>query len=105
MAVESASAGDDRQGRIGEGYAVLVVFGDYVKEHPRWAASRNRHRIRQRLQGGGRQPRLIDLPDVGIKGNSHMMMMDKNNDEIAEFIQNWLVGKGCATNFDCFGAE
>ena len=36
----------------------------------------------------------INLPDIGIKGNSHMMMQDKNNAEIAEVIQKWLVGKG-----------
>ena len=37
---------------------------------------------------------LVDLPDAGIKGNSHMMMMDKNNAEIADLIQKWLVRKG-----------
>jgi hypothetical protein len=25
----------------------------------------------------------IDLPALGIKGNSHMMMMDRNSDQIA----------------------
>lgn len=34
------------------------------------------------------------LPDMGIKGNSHMLMMDDNNDEIAELIHQWLVSKG-----------
>ena len=33
-------------------------------------------------------------PEVGIKGNSHMLMQDKNNAEIADVIQKWLVGKG-----------
>ena len=37
---------------------------------------------------------VVDLPKVGIKGNSHMMMMDKNNLEVAGLIQNWLEGKG-----------
>jgi hypothetical protein len=37
---------------------------------------------------------VVDLPDVGIKGNSHMMMMDKNNAEVAAVIQKWLMGKG-----------
>ena len=31
---------------------------------------------------------------AGIKGNSHMLMQDKNSDQIAEVIQKWLVGKG-----------
>jgi len=36
------------------------------------------------------------LPDVGIKGNSHMVMMDKNSNVVADLIQKWLVGKGFA---------
>ena len=37
---------------------------------------------------------MINLPDIGIKGNSHMMMQDKNNPEIADVIQRWMVGEG-----------
>ena len=36
------------------------------------------------------------FPDIGIKGNGHMMMQDKNNMQVAEVIQKWLVGKGLA---------
>lgn len=28
--------------------------------------------------------------DVGMRGNSHMMMMDRNNLEIADFLQKWI---------------
>ena len=31
---------------------------------------------------------------IGIKGNSHMLMMDRNNLEIAAVIQRWLADKG-----------
>ena len=27
--------------------------------------------------------------DVGIRGNAHMMMLEKNNQEIAGFIAGW----------------
>ena len=37
---------------------------------------------------------VINLPEVGIKGNSHMLMQDKNNGAIADVIQTWLIGKG-----------
>ena len=33
---------------------------------------------------------FIRLADVGIKGNGHMMMMEKNSDEIAQVIAAWL---------------
>ena len=37
---------------------------------------------------------VVNLPEVGIKGNSHMLMMDKNNAWIADLIQKWLADKG-----------
>jgi hypothetical protein len=39
---------------------------------------------------------VVDLPDVGIRGNSHMLMMDKNSDQVADLIQKWLVGRQLA---------
>ena len=35
----------------------------------------------------------MNLPAMGIKGNSHMLMMDNNNDQIADMINDWLVKK------------
>ena len=32
----------------------------------------------------------INLPEIGIKGNSHMMMQDKNNLQIADLIMKWI---------------
>lgn len=37
---------------------------------------------------------VVDLPERGIRGNSHMMMMDHNNLEVAGLIQDWLTAKG-----------
>jgi hypothetical protein len=39
---------------------------------------------------------VIKLTEIGIKGNSHMLMQDKNNGAIADVIQKWLVGKRLA---------
>jgi pimeloyl-ACP methyl ester carboxylesterase len=41
-------------------------------------------------EAGGRS-RFLLLPDIGIKGNSHMMMMDKNNLAVAAVIRRWIV--------------
>ena len=35
---------------------------------------------------------------VGIKGNSHMVMMDKNSDAVAALIQKWLAERGLVEN-------
>jgi len=33
--------------------------------------------------------KFVRLPEIGIKGNGHMMMLEKNNLEIAKFLVNW----------------
>ena len=48
------------------------------------------------LKAAGGTVDWINLPDIGIKGNGHMMMQDKNNMQVAEVIQKWLVSKGLA---------
>jgi len=32
----------------------------------------------------------VKLEDVGITGNEHEMMLDKNSDQIAKFFGDWL---------------
>jgi hypothetical protein len=33
---------------------------------------------------------VLQLPSAGIHGNSHMMMIGRNNLQVAQVIQNWL---------------
>ena len=42
------------------------------------------------LQQAGVKPTWIKLAELGIKGNSHVMMQEKNNKEIAAVIYQWL---------------
>ena len=42
------------------------------------------------LRQAGIHPTAIRLADIGIHGNSHVMMLEKNNQEIAAVIANWL---------------
>jgi pimeloyl-ACP methyl ester carboxylesterase len=42
------------------------------------------------LRQAGVPVEFIKLADVGIKGNGHMMMMEKNSDDIARVIADWL---------------
>ena len=42
----------------------------------------------------GGKVEVVDLPKVGIKGNSHMIMMDRNSSEVAAYIQAWLERQG-----------
>ena len=42
------------------------------------------------FEQAGVHPKWVRLPDVGIHGNGHMMMLEKNNMEIAAFMSRWL---------------
>ena len=33
---------------------------------------------------------LVELPKIGIYGNTHFLMQDLNNDELAELLDEWL---------------
>jgi len=43
------------------------------------------------IKGGGGRAAVLLLPDAGIPGNSHMLMMDRNNLQIAELLRKWIV--------------
>jgi len=73
----------------------LWVWGDYINDVPFWAnIYKKQEAFRAAIQAKGGQADLLNLPAVGIKGNSHMLMMDRNSAEIAAIIQKWLVAKG-----------
>jgi pimeloyl-ACP methyl ester carboxylesterase len=70
----------------------LFVWGDYLDTEPRyWAPLVPRLRAYgDALSRAGVAVEWIDLPASGIRGNSHMLMMEENADEIAGIIQNWM---------------
>jgi len=77
---------------------VLSLWGDYsvgAKQTVNGDARRNGCLAAvNAIKAAGGRAQLTLLPDVGIKGNSHMMMMDRNNLQVAEVIQKWLAEVG-----------
>ncbi len=53
----------------------------------KWAAVVNKY-------GGDVQ--IVYLPDVGLSGNTHFLMADLNNVEVADVMERWLKSKGLA---------
>jgi pimeloyl-ACP methyl ester carboxylesterase len=95
VAVESASAGVVANAPKLKDIPVLMLFGDYVDQHPRWAAYKKIDtEYANAIKAAGGNVEIVSLPDLGIKGNSHMLMQEKNNAEIAEVIQKWFASKG-----------
>ncbi|MGH8208966.1 MAG: hypothetical protein ACREU6_05100, partial [Steroidobacteraceae bacterium] len=74
----------------------LVIFGDHLADAPpaeaamAVAALHACQQFVQAINGAGGDATLIHLPDIGIHGNSHMMMMDKNNLQVADVILAWI---------------
>ena len=94
VAVEAAPPGNIANAPKLKDVPVLQIFGDYVDEHPRWATFKKIDMAYgEAIKAAGGTAGWINLPDIGIKGNSHMLMQDKNSDEIAEVINKWLVAK------------
>jgi pimeloyl-ACP methyl ester carboxylesterase len=95
VAIESATAGTIANAPKLKDTPILMLFGDYVDEHPRWADYKKTDMAyAEAVRAAGGTVDWIDLPDIGIRGNSHMLMMDRNNAEIADVIHRWLAGKG-----------
>jgi pimeloyl-ACP methyl ester carboxylesterase len=94
LAEPSATGSKDKVAAL-KNIPMAILYGDNARDHPRWSKIRqNVHNYADLIKGAGGSVDFIDLPDIGIKGNTHMMMMDKNSDQVAEVIQKWFVAKG-----------
>ena len=95
VAVEPAGLGDPAKVAALKDIPVLMVFGDAIEQDARWPKiRRNAVEFGEAIRAAGGRVDVIDLPEIGIKGNSHMLMMDRNNAEVAAVIQDWLVRQG-----------
>ncbi|WP_407529505.1 esterase [Methylobacterium oryzisoli] len=75
---------------------ILVLFGDYVDEFPRWAPRLKSCRaFAAAVSAAGGKAEVLALPEIGIKGNSHMLMQDDNSLDIADILLRW-IGKNVA---------
>jgi pimeloyl-ACP methyl ester carboxylesterase len=63
---------------------VLIVTGEASYHAP------YDHCTSQFLTQAGIQHDFVRLADAGIRGNGHMMMLEKNNLEIAGFLERWV---------------
>ena len=73
----------------------LVVWADHVSNDAFWRRIRqNSEGWQDRIRAAGGGADTLDLPAAGIAGNSHMLMMDTNSDEVAQRVQRWMDARG-----------
>lgn len=81
---------------------IVIYYGDNIAKEPTdvwnkdhwrsglemarlWVATINKH---------GGDAKVVHLPEIGINGNTHFIMSDLNNLQIANHMANWLREKG-----------
>lgn len=81
---------------------IVIYYGDNIAKEPTkvwnedhwrsglemarlWAAAINKH---------GGDAKVVHLPEIGVKGNTHFIMSDLNNVQVADLMANWLKEKG-----------
>jgi hypothetical protein len=76
---------------------ILVVFGDHrdtptgISIRPSWQLSfESCQALIGRVTAAGGDAQMLNPPDRGIRGNSHMIMQDRNNLQIADLILQWI---------------
>lgn len=96
VAIEPSQAGTKEgiEKRLLKETPILTVYGDHLSLDARWPAIRARTDayFRALASAGGRVD-VLDLPEQGIYGNSHLPMLEKNNLTISGLIDNWLVDR------------
>src|SRR5262249_23458428 len=84
----------DHAGKVFAKVPLLAVWGDNsVGAANTVNGDKRRNGCRDAVNlvnGAGGHATFLLLPEAGVAGNSHMMMMDKNNLQVAALIQKWI---------------
>ena len=73
--------------------------GDYIPEEPSKNLGDENWRVRLQMarkfvdvinRHGGKAT-LVELPKHGIRGNTHFLMQDLNNKQLARLLNDWLI--------------
>jgi len=95
--VEGTLRGDAKTAAALKHVPILVLYGDNVDKSKGFSSQRKINQEMAALaKAAGGSIEIVNLPEVGMRGNTHFPMMERNNAEIADFIQGWLISKGLA---------
>jgi pimeloyl-ACP methyl ester carboxylesterase len=68
----------------------LAVYGDYIQERGQTGRLNACRTTAGLVRGLGNTGEVLVLPELGIRGNTHLFTQDNNNDEIARMVIRWL---------------
>ncbi len=81
---------------------IVVYYGDNIPEEPSTNPGQEQWRVfqavarlwRDAVNKHGGDVTLVELPSIGIRGNTHFPMSDLNNVQIADHLSQYLAEKG-----------
>ena len=85
----SCAASDSDVAKTFNTVPVLAVWGDFKDAFIDRGLTQCGNLVSRATAAGGKA-KLLHLPEEGIAGNSHMLMMDRNNLKVADRIIGWL---------------
>jgi pimeloyl-ACP methyl ester carboxylesterase len=97
VAIEPSGAPDPAKVDVSKvkGVPHLIVWGDFLDKVAVWQRLPFAPtKYRDALVAAGGKADVFDLPVMGIKGNTHMLMMDRNSDDVAKLIHDWIAKQG-----------
>ncbi|MBQ5344325.1 MAG: alpha/beta fold hydrolase [Acidaminococcaceae bacterium] len=77
---------------------IVMYFGDYIPEEVSDKLGNENWRVRlqmarkfaETVNRHGGNATVVELPKLGIKGNTHFLMSDLNNGQLASLLDQWL---------------
>jgi pimeloyl-ACP methyl ester carboxylesterase len=74
---------------------ILLIWGDHLSDVPStadfWSNSFQKcNQFAAQVNAVGGNVQVMNLPGMGIHGNSHMLMQDMNNLQIADLVLSWM---------------
>ncbi len=80
---------------------IIIYYGDFIASEPTNAPGPDGWRVRLAMakrwrdcvNRHGGDVRVVHLPEIGVKGNTHFPFSDLNNVEIAKLMSTWLSEK------------
>lgn len=74
-----------------KGVPHLFIWGDHIADSPAWQKFITAPAAyRDAIGKAGGTADWLELPKQGITGNTHMTMMDRNSDQVAGLVQDWM---------------
>lgn len=91
----SCAVSDENVKAVFTRVTLLTMFGDFFGSNVADWAGRMAECVDAvtRIKAAGGIAENIYLPDRGIRGNSHMLMMDLNNQQLADIMLAWLADR------------